>query len=382
MRPLVVVDVSDPRALWEPLSNALFHDGPAILPRPGGVKITGTAPVEVPEGIAVVIETSGSTGTPKRVALSASAVLASAEAAHNALGGPGHWLLVLPAQYIAGVQVATRALLAGAPPEVLYPEPFSTRAMEQKAPALLELADKQPLYTSLVPAQLSRILDDAPAMPQLDELMRGFSRILVGGQAVAPSLVEKAADRGWSLTKTYGSTETAGGCVWDQRPIGDVVVSVIDGRIALRGSVLASEYLDDPERTRSSFLEKDGVRWYVSDDAGYVDDSGLVHVQGRIDDVIISGGVKVSLGAIERVLHSQLGVPDAYVVGVPDDQWGHVPVVLSTKSIDLDRARIEVGKALGPESRPSRVMMVPEIPLLSSGKPDRLALSHLVKESL
>lgn len=382
MRPLTVVDVGDPRALWEPLSNALFHDGPAILPRPGGVKTTGTAPLEVAEGIALVIETSGSTGAPKRVGLSAAAVLASAKAANHALGGPGSWLLLVPAHYIAGVQVATRALLAGSPPIVLYPEPFSSAAVADKAATVLEQAGDKPLYTSIVPAQLSRLLHDAALIPELDTLMQRFQRILVGGQAIAASLVDQASERGWSLTRTYGSTETAGGCVWDQRPIGDVVVKVMDGRVALSGSVLATEYLDDPERTAQSFIERDGVRWFVSDDAGVIDHEGMLHIEGRVDDVIISGGVKVSLGAIERILQGQLGAPEAFAVGVADEQWGHVPVVVSTTPLDLDRARREVADVLGVEARPSRVLVVPSIPVVASGKPDRLALLHLVKESL
>jgi O-succinylbenzoic acid--CoA ligase len=330
----------------------------------------------------LVIETSGTTGAPKRVALSAKAVIASAEAANQALGGPGHWLLVLPAHYIAGIQVATRAMLGGTTPEVLHPDPFSTVAMASKVTQLLENLAERPLYTSVVPAQLQRILDDAPVMPALDELMRSCSRILVGGQAIQPSLLDRAAERGWKVTRTYGSSETAGGCVWDQRPIGDVTVDVIDGRLALAGSVLATEYLDDPERTRASFIEREGTRWYLSDDAGFVDGDGLVYVLGRVDDVIVSGGVKVSLAAVERVVQTQLGAGNAYVVGVADDQWGHVPVIVSTEPLDLASARSAVAEALGVEARPDRVVVVSQIPMLATGKPDRLALEKLTKESV
>jgi len=115
MRQLAVIDVSDPRSLWEPLSAALFEEGPAVLPRPGGAKISHTAPLEVPDDTALVIETSGTTGAPKRVALTAEAVLAGATLTSNALGG-GSWLLALPAHYIAGIQVCVRAHLAGTTP--------------------------------------------------------------------------------------------------------------------------------------------------------------------------------------------------------------------------------------------------------------------------
>ena len=378
LRDLLVVDVSDPRALTEPLRQALFHNGPAVLPRPGGAKLTGTAPLQVPPNVALVIETSGTTGAPKRVALSAQAVLASAEAALTELGGPGTWLLLLPSHYIAGVQVFTRALLGGSEPVVLHPEPFSTVAMASRFQELVDTAGDGPLYTSMVPAQLHRILDDVPAMPVLDSLMKRFDRIVVGGQAIPASLLERAHAAGYRVTRTYGSSETAGGCVWDGRAIGAVNVAEIDGRLAISGPVLAHSYLDDPERTARCFVEKGGKRWYLSDDAGAVTPEGVVSVHGRLDDVIVSGGVKVSLGRIERVIHADFNDPDAIVVGVEHDTWGHVPVVVSTKELDLHSLRLAIGVALGPEARPEKVLCIPSIPLLPSGKPDRLAIKNLV----
>lgn len=380
MRDLLVVDVSDPRALVEPLTQALFHQGPAVLPRPGGAKLIATAPLEVPDNVAVVIETSGTTGAPKRVALAAEALIASAEAAVAELGGPGQWLGLLPAHYIAGVQVITRSVMGSSAPLWLHPEPFSTVAMASRAKALHDIAGGKPLFTAMVPAQLQRILDDVAGMPQLDELMRSFSRVLVGGQSIPTELLERCEQLSYRVTKTYGSSETSGGCVWDNRAIGDVVVEEIDGRLAVSGSVLALGYLDNEERTKRSFLQRDGQRWYLSDDAGTVDDTGFVEVRGRLDDVIVSGGVKVALGAIERIIQNDLGYPDAVVVGVTHDQWGHAPVVVSTRAIDLVLARVAVQKALGVEARPDRVIQVPEIPLLGSGKPDRLAIAALAQK--
>lgn len=380
MRPLLVVDVSDPRALIEPLGNALFHDGPAVLPRPGGARVTQTAPLEVPDNIAVVIETSGTTGAPKRVALSARALIASAEAANAALGGGGQWLLVLPAHYIAGLQVITRSLLASTTPVVLHPEPFSSVAIAHHGKELLELSSEHKLFTALVPAQLQRILDDASKMPVLDSLMQRFSRVLVGGQSIPEHLLARSAERGYRITRTYGSSETAGGCVWDQRPIGDTKVSVIDGRLAIGGSVIAEGYLEDPSRTAASFIEREGARWYLTDDQGSVDDDGTVSVHGRLDDVIVSGGVKVSLLAIEKALQAELGVTDVIAVGVPSERWGESPVVVSTKALDVVRVRLIIQKALGPEARPERVVTVSELPTLSTGKTDRQAVAALVRE--
>ena len=379
MRPLIVVDVSDPRALLEPLANALFHNGPAVLPRPGGAQIIATAPLEVPLDTAVVIETSGTTGAPKRVALSATALIASAEAAQEALGGAGQWLLALPAHYIAGVQVFTRSLLSKTTPLWLHPEAFSTRALAAKKAELEELAAGKPTYTSLVPAQLRRILDDAPVLPELDQMMKNFDRILVGGQAMPVDVVTRAEHAGYRVTRTYGSSETAGGCVWDQVPLGDTRVEVLEGRLAVAGSVLAQGYLEDPERTATSFIHKEGTRWYLSDDAGFVDSTGLVHVQGRVDDVIVSGGKKVSLAAVEKIIHQECGASDAVVVAGDHPEWGQVPIVVSSAPIDLVRARLVVKKILGAEARPDRIVKLDRIPHLGSGKPDRLLITDLVR---
>jgi O-succinylbenzoic acid--CoA ligase len=377
MRELKVVDVSDPRALQEPLNDALFHNGPAVLPRPGGAKLTATAPMEVEDSVALVIETSGTTGAPKRVALSAPALLASVEAAHQELGGSGQWLQLLPAHYIAGVQVVTRSLVAGTTAVVLHPEPFSTAAISGVADWLL--GQSAPLYTSVVPAQLQRILDDGPSIPRLDELTRRFSAILVGGQSIPETLVSRAADAGYRLIRTYGSSETAGGCVWDQRPIGDTRVRDIEGRLAITGSVLASGYVGDPERTARSFVMDGDDRWYLSDDAGHLTGEGLVVVDGRLDDVIVSGGVKIALAAVEKTIQRELGVADVFVVGAHHSEWGHVPVVVTTQVVDLVRIRLAVQRALGVEARPDRVITVPTIPLLGSGKPDRLAMTALAE---
>lgn len=377
MRELVVVDVSDPGALLEPLRSTLYDGGPAVLPRPGGAKLSATAPGEVSDDVALVVETSGTTGAPKRVALSGPAVLAGAEAAMAELGGPGQWLQALPAHYIAGIQVVARSLVSGTTPVALHPQPFSTVAMLDRFSALQEASGDTPLFTSVVPAQLRRILDDAVALPGLHSMMLSFGAVLVGGQAIPADLIERSEAAGYRVIRTYGSSETAGGCVWNQRPIGDTRVDVIDGHLAISGPTLALGYLDDAEATASSFVLRDGVRWYLSDDAGHVDPSGLVVVEGRLDDVIVSGGVKVALGAVEKVINAEFPGVDAHVVGATDLQWGHVPVVIATAAVDLMRARLAVQEKLGPEARPERVIQVASIPLLGSGKPDRLALSAL-----
>ncbi|MDR2347366.1 MAG: hypothetical protein LBD90_01845, partial [Bifidobacteriaceae bacterium] len=107
-----------------------------------------------PEGTAILAPTSGSTGRPRWVALSAAALRASAEASAAALGGVGNWLLALPADRIAGINVLVRAVLADAALVALGPGPFTAKAFAAAAEAL----PPGPRYTSLVPTQLARVL--------------------------------------------------------------------------------------------------------------------------------------------------------------------------------------------------------------------------------
>jgi len=370
-RPLAVVDTSDPLACLAHLRDALSGDGPAVLFRGGGVNPVQTAPLEVEKRIALVVETSGSTGTPKRVALSADAVLASAAASNGALGEPGQWLLALPVHYIAGSNVLARSLAAGIPPVPTAPGRMDAATV---LGAIARMTEKV-RYTALVPAQLGRLLDEADASPELRDALAGFARILVGGQSTPAALVDRARAHGWRVTRTYGSSETCGGVVYDGRPIGQAMVRIVDGRIELGGPTIAEYYLGDPERTERTFVEHDGHRWYRTDDAGELVD-GVLRVTGRLDDTIVTGGLKVRLGDVERVVREQPGLSDAVVVAGHHPEWGEVPVVVTTARPDLATLRRAVGAVLPPEARPDRVMTVDALPTLPSGKPDRLAIAE------
>lgn len=413
-RPLAVVDTADPLACLIALRAALAGEGPAVLFRGGGVNPVQTAPLTVEKHIALVVETSGTTGRPKRVALSADAVLASAAATEGALGGPGQWLLALPVQYIAGSNVLARSLVAGTTP-VLVPPGGLTSARVREAVAAMDNPVK---YTALVPAQLSRLVDEAEAEAEtkaaaqtkaeaeanageeaqanageklqanpeantgaetggdLQSALAGFARILVGGQSTPASLIERATALGWNVTRTYGSSETCGGVVYDGIPVGQAAVRIVDGRIELGGPTLADYYLSDPERTERTFVEHDGSRWYRTDDAGeFVD--GVLRVLGRLDDTIVTGGLKVRLGEVERIVREQPGLSDAVVVAGYHPEWGDVPVVVTTARPALDEVRRAVGAVLTPESRPHRIITVDAVPTLPSGKPDRLAAARL-----
>jgi O-succinylbenzoic acid--CoA ligase len=395
-RPLLALDAADvPQLLAQLRSVVTEGSGLPVLPLPAermpqGAPIAGPL---LPDGIALVIETSGSTAAPKRVALSAEALVASADATHDALGGPGRWLLALPAHYIAGAQVLVRSIVAGTEPVVLGPGAFDPAAF---AAASARLDARTPRYTSLVPVQLRRVVEAAERDPFIAAALVSYDAVLVGGQAVPPDVVDRAAALGARVIRTYGSSETAGGCVYDGRPLDGVQLRTVAGAIEVSGPMLAEGYLDQPERTAAAFTIDDrGSRWYRTGDLGAIDADGVLRVTGRADDVITSGGVKVVLGEVERAVHSIAGFGDAIAVAVADPVWGErVAIVTATASEaspasdppashELTALRSATDAAgLPPAARPVRVVRVRDLPRLASGKPDRVAASALARAAV
>jgi len=371
-RPLVTTGTSDPLAVLRGLEAALAG-GPALLPVAEGAPALPTPPpATVPQRVALVVETSGSTGTGKRVALSSEALLAGAAAADAALGGPGAWVLALPTHYIAGLNVLTRSITAGTVPVVLPPGHFDAGAFADAADRVDTGPAAPRRYTSLVPVQLARVLDD----PRATRALAGFDAVLVGGQATPAPLRQRALDAGVRVVTTYGASETSGGCVYDGVPFGTVRAGVVDGELFLAGPMLAEGYVDDDERTAATFTERDGLRWYRTGDAAEVRD-GAVRVLGRLDDVVISGGEKVPLGQVERLVRDLPGQDTAVVTRRASGEWGEVPVVVTARPIDLEVVRAHVGAALGRAARPAAVVVVSELPMLASGKPDRRAIQDM-----
>ncbi|KRE29980.1 hypothetical protein ASG80_18800 [Agromyces sp. Soil535] len=385
MKPLMRVSTADVAGLTFALRRAL-GGGPAVWPTAAeapGFVTPAEAPAEVGDDIALVVETSGSTDAPKRVLLSAAALRASAEATAAALSGPGQWLLALPTHYIAGAQVLVRSIVAGTEPVVLDGDGFDPVAFAEASARLDRL---RPRYTSLVPVQLARLVEAARTDPRVAEALHRFDRILLGGQAAAPSLIVAADALGARITRTYGSSETAGGCVYDGRALDGVRVRIADGVVELSGPMLADGYLDDPERTAAAFpTDADGTRWYRTGDRGALAHDGTLRITGRADDVIISGGVKVQLGEVERAIRKMPGFAEAVVVRMPDPEWGERAAVVAprTDAAAASAALATLAAAtdaagLMPAARPVRLEVVDRMPLLASGKPDRRALEARV----
>ena len=408
---------------------------------------TGAESVETAEPIALVVGTSGSTGTPKRTALTARALAASAVATENFFGSnsdaASQWLLALPAHYIAGAQVLARSVLAGTTPviarSVTEPVHFSPEVFLQA----VERMSSARRFISLVPTQLHKLLESADATPSLGaeihEALGSFTGILLGGAPASADLLAASTALGLNTVTTYGSAETAGGCVYSGSVLPGARVELVPeegmpavpdiegkpaqvGRIWISGAHLASGYIGDATRTAEHFFTAaDGIRWYRTDDYGLLspahdpdnaardpdnaarDPDSAVHgseprlqVLGRSDDVLISGGVKISARAVATVLEEHPAVREACVVGLPDARWGTAiaAAVTLVPSADAAAASTENSRALNEElcallrarcaeklgapAAPKQLSILPDFPLTSTGKPDRAKIYSIL----
>jgi len=389
-------------------------------------------------GVDMVLRTSGSTtGTGKLVGVSMDALVASARATHKRLGGPGIWVLALPAYHAAGVQVLVRAAVAGTHVFNAYKEGgFDPQHLAQvidaacvaaadcdagssfdddavsscaggvggEAEGALAADDSGracPVYTSLVPTQLRRALDDE----QLRGALARLDAVLIGGAAADTQLLEQAKAAGIRVVTTYGMSETCGGCVYDGQPLPGVSMDVdqATGAIWLSGPMLATGYLGDEERTRRCFVSRPqghcgggagsdadagepARRWFITSDRGQIVD-GRLQVLGRLDDVIISGGIKVEPGPIEALLALNPLVSECAVVGLPDLQWGQVvtAVVVPASMPGLGRVdegaivaqiRVYLEQKLSGAQCPKQVLLADALPYKGIGKVDRRALAQ------
>jgi O-succinylbenzoic acid--CoA ligase len=254
------------------------------------------------------------------------------------------------------------------------PGNFDARAFAEAALALrAETAARVPLYVSLVPTQLHRIAEEPAAVLALAV----FDAILVGGAA----LVRDSAPP--NAIETYGSTETAGGCVYDGRPLRGVQVETDpDGRILISGPILFDGYADGGD---DGTVLRDGTRWLRMPDVGEWADARLA-VLGRADDVIVTGAFKVHPATVERALRVLPEIADAVVVAAPDDEWGERIVALVSladrqATITAEDLRTCLAGALPRHALPRQVIVLKNLPLLDSGKIDRGAARALARAS-
>jgi O-succinylbenzoic acid--CoA ligase len=325
----------------------------------------------LPADAAVILFTSGSTGAARGVVLSRAALVAAAHASAHHLGwcDDDRWLLALSLAHAGGLSIVIRCLAARRP-IVLCDRDFAPgHVAEQLARATL---------ASLVPTQLAALLDDPTWRPPA-----GLRAVLLGGAAAPLALLERAAGRAVPFLTTYGMTETLGQLATapldragDPRaplvPLPGVTLAAgtagAPAPIVVRGPMLATRYLGGAPIAPA----------FTTADLGSLE-GGVLHVAGRSDDVIITGGENVHPSAIEAVLAATPGVRAACAFGVPDERWGQVvaAALVVDPAFDASATAAHWHAALPAHARPRRLAICAALPLRPSGKVDRHAAAAL-----
>jgi o-succinylbenzoate---CoA ligase len=341
---------------------------------------------------AAVIYTSGTSGRAKGARITYGNLWFSAVASALRLGHHADdvWLAAMPLFHVGGLAILYRGVI-GATPVVLH-ERFQPESA-------LAAVDEGVTLLSVVPAMLQRMLDargDVPWPPNL-------RRVLLGGSAAPPRLVDECVRRGIPVAPTYGLTEATSQVATllpiqtpykrtsSGLPLPLTEVRIITetgvahpgevGDIEIRGPTVFAGYVGD----HSAESPDPGDGWFRTGDSGYVDGDGYMYVVDRRDDLIISGGENVYPAEIERVLREHPSVLDAGVIGVPSESWGSRPVAAVVWLGDPDRARLGLlqhcRQHLPGYKIPDRFLLVSEVPRSASGKLLRRALREMLSDS-
>jgi o-succinylbenzoate---CoA ligase len=284
-----------------------------------------------------LVYTSGTSGTPRGVSLSHANFAASAFASAWNLGvdPDDRWLCVLPLFHVGGLSILTRSAIYGTAAVI---RPFEVE------PVKAALENGEITLASLVPTMLRRLADAGL------ESAPGLRAALLGGGPVPRDLLAWAAERGLPVLQTYGMTETcsqiatasASGSAARLLPGVELSISG-DGEILVRGPMVSR-----------GALAADG--WLHSGDRGRLDGDGHLWVDGRLKDVIVSGGENVACAEVERVLEEHPAVVEAAVIGTPDPEWGEIVtayVVLTNGVADaelIDHCRERLARYKAPRA--------------------------------
>ncbi|HTW08808.1 MAG TPA: AMP-binding protein [Acidimicrobiales bacterium] len=310
----------------------------------------GGRPVQ--PGDALVMSTSGSTGEPRGAVLTHAAVAASARATSARLGvdpARHRWLACLPLNHVGGLSVVARALLSGTQLEV-HDGFDADRVLAAAGPDVL---------VSLVPTALARVNAGS------------FYKVVLGGSS--PPLQVPA-----NVVTTYGLTETGSGVVYDGRCLDGVEARVTAaGEVLLRGPMLMRAY-------RDGTVPFDSAGWLATGDAGHFSADGRLQIDGRLSDLVVTGGENVWPAAVEAVLAGHPGVSDVAVSSRHDPEWGErlvacvVPTDPGTPP-PLGELKALVRDQLAAYAAPKELLVMTCLPKTAIGKLRRDELRRLVR---
>jgi o-succinylbenzoate---CoA ligase len=312
----------------------------------------------VESGIVLVVHSSGTGGAPAFAQFDREAIEAAVSSSSNALGAKGEdrWLCCLPLAHVGGLLVLLRALVLGS--AVAVHERFDPRAV---------VSEPGVAFTSVVPTMLARLVEGGSDLS-------AFRSILVGGAHLPAELRSRAEGAGGRVVETYGMTESCGGVVYDGVPLQGTEVRIgPGGEIQLRGPTLMRGY----RLEAAAPFTPEG--WLRTADAGEIDPNGRLHVAGRTDEVVITGGEKVWPQAVEAALQEHPAVREVAAAGVPDPEWGERVTVWVVPADAGDPPTLEDLRAYAAErlptyAAPRELVLVERLPRTASGKVRRADL--------
>jgi len=334
-----------------PLLGAVLEPGPPAgspAPRLSAAGVPAPARELDLEAVHSVIRTSGTTGEAKAVELTYANHAASAAASADALGvdSADRWLCPLPLHHVGGLGVLVRCAINHTT-AVLH-DSFDARRVKA------ELEGGGLTLASLVPTMLVRLREAGLRKTP------GLRAIALGGGPIPAGLLEWAADTGIPVVPVYGMTETC-----------SQVVAGSPGRV-LRGVGLriaqAGEILVRGPMVARGAVAADG--WLHTGDLGRLDSAGLLHVEGRVKELIVTGGENVAPLEVEQALLAHPAVADAGVAGLPDPEWGEVVTafVVLREPVGEGALLVWCRERLESFKAPKKVHIVESLPRNSGGK--------------
>ncbi len=312
----------------------------------------------------ILIPTGGTTGGVKLAVHNWASLVAASEGVQKFLrGGPINSCCLLPLYHVSGLMQLVRSFVSCG--RIRFDD-----------------AEVEGDCLSLVPTQLLRALQSETSIQKLNTA----HAIFVGGGPMSRELAQKVRDLKLPVIPVYGMTETAAMCAAVPAddflvdlsagavPIGDTQFSInSDGRIRIQSSGLFQGYYG-----RAPLDLSEG---YMTDDLGHLDASGRLHVEGRADRIIITGGEKVDPAEVEAALCTIPEIEAALVLGLPHKEWGQQVVAFiqnKRAAVDLDALRGRLREQLASYKIPKQVYTLAQLPLDEKGKVDQVAVSRLI----
>ncbi len=327
-----------------------------------------TIPCQIESGL--IVCTSGSTGNPKAVEISSQSLISATNLVNKRFTETASWLLAINPAFIGGAMVIARAIAQEQKWEYGLDDnaKFSPEIFAGIAQTFI--AKQGRVRTSLVAAQLAALV----AQEKFD-LLTKFDAILVGGGQISPDLFNDLKNQGVNLIRTYGMTETCGGIVWDGLALENVQIRIENpshngaGIISIKSPSNATCYHGDSQGVKNLNEKTFNQGWVITQDIGSFENATL-KVIGRTDDIVISGGVNISVHAVENVLRDQIGIEDAVVFAIPDKTWGTIIAAVVVGNADEMKLQDAVERELGSAAKPRIIKFAHELPLLPNGKID------------